>query len=208
MDPVHFLPEGKHCYDVIDEYLAHEDEEIILPDSVDSLQNIDESQLKRIFLKAAEQGNEKLTDEMMKLNHELIKAQDSDGYTALHRASYNGKLEVIKTLIESGGDVLARTNDGWQPLHCACRWNELDAALLLLENHADINSQTNGGQTPLHLAATSEDNARLIEMLLVHPSINPKLKNNLNETALDIALRTGPHYKIFELVDESINIKK
>ena len=77
--------------------------------------------------------------------------------------------------------------------------------MLLLKNAADINSQTNGGQTPLHLAAISVDNARLLEMLLLNITIDVKIKNSIGETAFDIALRNGPHHKLFEMADDSIS---
>lgn len=41
--------------------------------------------------------------------------------TALHAASYNGHLDVVRYLVESAGaSVTAQTGeDGWTPLHCA-----------------------------------------------------------------------------------------
>ncbi len=125
MDPAYFLPEGKHCYDVIDEELAKEEEEIVLPNSITDLKKLDlpYSQIEKIFLKAAEQGNTALVREMINMNKELINSKDTDGYTALHRASYNGRIDVMNVLIEKGANVLAKTDDGWQPLHCACRWS-------------------------------------------------------------------------------------
>ena len=54
----------------------------------------------------------------------LVNCRDSDGYTPLHRACYNGHMNVVRVLLQRGADVDARTEDGWQPLHCACRWGE------------------------------------------------------------------------------------
>ena len=54
----------------------------------------------------------------------LVNCRDSDGYTPLHRACYNGHMNVVRILLQRGADVDARTEDGWQPLHCACRWGE------------------------------------------------------------------------------------
>ena len=79
-----------------------------------------------------------------------------------------------------------------------------DAAVLLLKSGADINCQTNGGQTPLHLASTTPDHAKTLEMLLLTNGLQPTLKNGANETAFDIAFRSGPHYKLFEIIDPSI----
>lgn len=39
------------------------------------------------------------------------------GNTALHEACHNGKLDVLKTLLDAGSDVKATTNEGETPLH-------------------------------------------------------------------------------------------
>ena len=123
MDPVHFLPEGKHCYDVVDEDLEAAEEEPF-PESLEIIKTLDDCQLGELLLKAAELGKVEFVNELLNKNKDLIQTRDSDGYTALHRASYNGEVEVMEILISNGADVLARTEDGWQPLHSACRWSE------------------------------------------------------------------------------------
>lgn len=70
--------------------------------------------------------------------------KDEDGYTPLHRASYNGRLRAIGYLLSQNADVSARTEDGWTALHCAARWAKPKAVTLLLENGADINATTKG----------------------------------------------------------------
>ena len=39
------------------------------------------------------------------------------GNTALHEACHNGKLDVLKTLLDAGSDVKATTNERETPLH-------------------------------------------------------------------------------------------
>ena len=85
--------------------------------------------------------------------------------------------------------------------------DQVDAALLLLQNNADINCQTKGGQTPLHLVSTTPDHKTTLEMLLLQDNINPRLRNGVKETAYDIALRSGPHYQLFELINPSFHVK-
>lgn len=46
---------------------------------------------------------------------------DSEGYTAIHRASSEGYAEVILKLLLFDVNIHARTIDGWTPLHCACK---------------------------------------------------------------------------------------
>ena len=82
--------------------------------------------------------------------------------------------------------------------------DQADAAFLLLQKGVDINCQTAGKQTPLHLAATTPDHAKTLEMLLLDKRINPTLRNGANETAYEIAKRSGPHHQLFELVDPRI----
>lgn len=104
--------------------------------------------------------------------------RDEDGYSALHRAAYEGCVEIAKFLIIKGANVNGKTLDGWTPLHSACnvgntkqrflfacvrtrafvtivfQWNQLESCKILLWNGADINAQSNGLQTPLHIAAS------------------------------------------------------
>ena len=158
-----------------------------------------------LFLKAAQTGSMEAVKTMLqRFGQELLKHKDEDGYTALHRASYNGHVEVAEYLLSSGSDVHSPTNDGWQPLHCACKWNKVKVASLLLQNGANVNAQTNGGQTALHLASTNKKGKATLELLLHRHDIDATLKNAADETAYEVAARYGPHSYLFEIVDKSL----
>ncbi|XP_070561482.1 ankyrin repeat domain-containing protein 49-like [Ptychodera flava] len=157
------------------------------------------------FLWAAENNHLDIITELLEKNQSLINVQDDDGYTPLHRASYNGHLQAIELLLKNGADVKARTQDGWQPLHSACKWNNAEAASLLLQNGSDINSQTNGGQTPLHLAASNVDGRDTLELLLMHRFIDINITNGANETAFDIAKRSGNFGYLFDIHAKQLN---
>ena len=137
----------------------------------------------------------------------LLSYKDEDGYTALHRASYNGHIDVAEYLISSGGDIHARTEDGWQPLHCACRWNKVDIASLLLQNGADVNTLTNGRQTPLHLAACNNRAKMTLELLLIRDDVDITVCNSKGETAFELADSYGRYGNLFEMKEESIDFK-
>ncbi|KAI1123617.1 ankyrin repeat-containing domain protein [Nemania abortiva] len=49
----------------------------------------------------------------------LINARDIDDWTPLHWACREGSAEVVKTLVEGGADVAARTIEGWSPWQVA-----------------------------------------------------------------------------------------
>ncbi|KPP57092.1 hypothetical protein Z043_125218 [Scleropages formosus] len=131
----------------------------------------------------------------------LAGTRDEDGYTPLHRAAYNGHLEIGRALVHHGADLNARTVDGWTPLHSACRWNNVAVASYLVQQGALVNAQTNGLLTPLHLAASNCNARQTLELLLTHRHLEAGLKSSSGETAFDIARRTSALYRLFEIVE-------
>ena len=127
-EDVDFLPAGR--------VLADEDREV---DQSTSLPKIEEDSSSsdqepkpesELLLKSSEKG---ITDHVVSIldkQPSLVNCRDSDGYTPLHRACYNGRTNVVKVLLQRGADVHARTQDGWQPLHCACRWGEYNTLII------------------------------------------------------------------------------
>ena len=161
------------------------------------------------FLRAAQTG---LLDVVKELHDgygpEILNTVDEDNYTALHRAAYNGHLETAEFLLSAGAKVDAKTIDGWQPLHCACRWNKARLASLLLQNGANVNAQTNGKQTPLHLAACNGRVKSCLELLLRHRDVDPSLRNGQDETAFEVARRSGRFSDLFELVEDAVDWRR
>ena len=113
---------------------------------------------------------------------------------------------VFQYLLERGADVNSKTNDGWTPLHSTAAWGQHPAACILLSYGANINAQTAGGQTPLHLAACPEEESLpLLESFLLHHKLDVALRNNVGETARDLALRSSRYHALFETCDEGVN---
>lgn len=124
MDPIHFMPESKHCYDLIDEDLTRSES---LKESLPSLDVVlglgDLQVINEHFLSCCETGRLEDVQKLLAYDAGLINVKDSDGYSGLHRASYNGHLDVIMHLVGAGANLYNQTEDGWQALHCACRWS-------------------------------------------------------------------------------------
>lgn len=152
-----------------------------------------------------ESGDEDLVKSMIKSSNHLVNCKDSDGYSPLHRAAYEGHTNIMKLLLDSDADMNALTEDGWTPLHSACYWNKTDSAELLLRHGAHINASTHGGLTPLHLAAKQANTPHILQLLLMDPKIDTSIKNMLGDTAIDIAERSSQFYKLFQLCDKCIN---
>lgn len=156
------------------------------------------------LLTAVEQGDLSLVQQYIDGDSSLLKASDSDGYTALHRSASGNHLKICEYLLKCGADVHALTNDKWTALHCAAFWNHYEIASLLLQNGIDINAQTNGGQTSLHLAASQSNNREMIQLLLMHPFINVNIINSLNETPMIIAKRSSSVHCLFDLYTDAL----
>jgi len=151
------------------------------------------------ILKAVEKGCTKLVEELIEGESDLVHVTDQDGYTPLHRASYQGWVDITEILLAAGASVSARTEDGWTPLHSAARWNKAEVAERLICFGADVNALTNGQQTPLHIASTSQASASIMHLLLWHPDTDVTLLNNCGETAEKLARGStamGPLYEI------------
>jgi ankyrin repeat protein len=153
--------------------------------------------LNEEILKAAENGDIVTVNKCLKIDKNLVRIEDSDGYTPLHRATYNNHIEVVKLLIESGANVSSRTSDGWQPIHSAAKWQHIQLLDLLVSCGADVNAVSNGGNTALHLAA-NHNSREVLEFLLFHEDIDVNLKNDCGETAFDIAKRSSKYYRLWD----------
>jgi uncharacterized protein len=86
-----------------------------------------------------------------------VNAAQGDGMTALHWAAYNGRADLVETLLLAGAETEALTRIGsYTPLHHAARNGFSDVVEALLAAGADIEAPTaTGGARPLHLAAAS-----------------------------------------------------
>ena len=72
--------------------------------------------------------------------------------SALHLASYRGKIKEVKELIEKGAAVNTCVCK-YTPLHLASSFGHIDVAKFLIENGAEVNMSNEDKKTPLHLAS-------------------------------------------------------
>ncbi len=113
--------------------------------------------------KAAEVGD---LDEIRRLISKGVDVNFSGrkGYTALHRASYEGYTECVKYLLSIKGiDVNKRDEAGLTPLH---RSHPNCVPLLLAAPGIDVNMEDKKGRTPLCFAAKCGATERLQRLLL------------------------------------------
>ena len=76
-----------------------------------------------------------------------------NGCNALHAATYNGHLNCISILLNTGIDINSKDNYNHTALSFAAYYGHLQCMELLLARGADINSRNNENHTALHDAA-------------------------------------------------------
>jgi ankyrin repeat protein len=109
--------------------------------------------------------------------------------TPLHIAAWQGDLETVTSLVESGADVNVRNSYGQTPLYDAASGGHYDVVEYLIANGADVNAQNEEGQTPLHVAIwwMYDDVAQLL--LANGADINVRARHG--KTALHLAAEWG-----------------
>lgn len=67
--------------------------------------------------------------------------KNQKGESQLHTACINGKLPVVKHLLDQGHPVTIRDHTGWLPLHEACNHGHYEIVKLLLDKGAAVNDR-------------------------------------------------------------------
>ena len=136
-----------------------------------------------------------------------VQVQDNDNATPLHSASYHGRAEIAKFLLDHGAKARVKDNKGRTPLHevspgihrYKCYHpgieytpgnrvyppqNAFNVALLLLDRNADVNALDNDHATPLHLA--SSHGILEVARLLLERGATADAKNVHSQTPLHL----------------------
>jgi ankyrin repeat protein len=111
------------------------------------------AKLEQRFLEAAKNGYlDHVTD--CWLQGVNVNAQSSDGWMALHSASFKGHLNVVQWLVQHGKvDIEATTNSVWTALHCACQSGQVAVVKYLVEDcGANTNAMCMDGKSPFDVA--------------------------------------------------------
>ncbi|KAL9121111.1 MAG: hypothetical protein Q9187_002335 [Circinaria calcarea] len=103
------------------------------------------------IMRCVEEGSVEGVQRMLGAGRATSRDVTIHGTTLLHLASKTRNIELIRLLIQEGGDLNAQDGDGDTPLHWAmARKGNYDTVRLLIENGADLANNTVDGRTPLH----------------------------------------------------------
>ncbi|XP_071636411.1 uncharacterized protein [Temnothorax longispinosus] len=118
-----------------------------------------------------------------------INARDKDGFTILHIASQEGRLEVVKYLVDKGSDINAKNTSGTKPIHIAAREGHKDTVEFFLSKGLSINDRGAFNQTLLHYAAI-KGHLEFAKFLIAQGAdVNAKDVNGI--TAMHVAAYCG-----------------
>ena len=122
---------------------------------------------------AAAVGRTERLRELLDADPKVANAWAEDGFQPLGLASFFGRVDAARLLIERGAKVNSASRNDFKvmPLHSAVAEKDAETryelATLLLEQGADPNARQQDDFTPL-MAADQQGDARLRELLVEH----------------------------------------
>jgi ankyrin repeat protein len=92
---------------------------------------------------AAEAGHDSLVG-LLLVSGYTADEPDSDGNTALHRASLGKHVKVMLRLLKSGANPNATNVHGWTPVHMAFSLGSMEVVEVLVRHGGDLNKRAKG----------------------------------------------------------------
>jgi len=119
------------------------------------------------------------------LDENLTVIEDDEGWTPLHDASYDGNVELVRSLLAANEtNINQASKDGATPLFITLLTRNTEIAkLLLTNNRIDVNTPYNDGSTPLIVAVVT-DNTEIAKLLLANNTIDVNKSDDLGHTPL------------------------
>jgi ankyrin repeat protein len=128
--------------------------------------------------------------ECINSNNSDLNDFDDNNYTALHRASQDGHIDIIHDIIHAllKNNVTIDIQNRWKntSLHFALMHGQTESAIILINNKANPNKINYNKQSPLHIAV-SKNNINAVQAL-IEAQANLNQKNKEEETPLHLAL--------------------
>lgn len=87
------------------------------------------------------------------IDYENLDHPNLSGWTPLHRASYNARIQACEVLLVRGASLLSVDKEGNTPLHLACKANHIQTVEFLLTWEPNIELENHEGQQATDLCS-------------------------------------------------------
>ncbi|CAI2361966.1 unnamed protein product [Moneuplotes crassus] len=128
------------------------------------------------------------------------KTEGKEGFTALHLASFNGNLSIVRFLEKHGADIYVESNFCLNALHIAAQGNQPTCVVYFLNKNFDVNCRDRVNGTPLHWACYSGADTT-VAYLLANDAY-PNAQDKDGHTPLHLAIKSSDVVKNTRLVKQ------
>lgn len=149
--------------------------------------NIKEVDRGPAVVMAATERSYKALKQLIAAPHTDLEATNDRGATALMVVAAQGRIEVVRALLDRGAKV--NTADRAGPLHAAARAGHADVVEMLIEQDAAINAVDEAGRTPMILAARFGQFSAY--EAIVKAGADPTIRDKDNQSAADYLQARG-----------------
>ena len=129
----------------------------------------------------------RLHDLMKTVDYSKLDGRSQGGFTMLHHAAKENKVEIIEFLVSNGCNINPADDEEQIPLHKAAIFGGVESVQLLLEKGVDVDKVDNNGHTPLHIAIISGGDIEVVKALLTKADVCIRKADGQN--ALHLAIR-------------------
>jgi ankyrin repeat protein len=131
------------------------------------------------------------------------KNTDQFGRTELHHAVVDKKIDLVKSLLDSGHNPSAADKSGWTALHFAAQDYQVEIVKMLIQHGVTVDAQDSYGNTPLWRAVFNSNGRGEVIELLRAAGANPNLTNKTNVSPLALAKTIG-NYNVKQFFSDLI----
>lgn len=89
------------------------------------------------FILAVDSDNKEIMESLYNYNKKVLEDRDSEGYGCVHLACEQGKINILKWLVDNGADIMMVSNNGTNALDLAYKNNHFEVINYL--NHKTDN---------------------------------------------------------------------
>ncbi|XP_041370018.1 E3 ubiquitin-protein ligase MIB2-like isoform X2 [Gigantopelta aegis] len=124
------------------------------------------------FLEATKESDVEKVKKVLERFPKLVTARPDNGITCLHIAANDGKLEIVKLLVEKGFDVNAKDLSGNTALLKALKKKHIDVSRFLIETGTDLEISNDNGQSAMHCAVYAGNPSLVRDLMMRACDVN------------------------------------